>query len=64
MDILSESASETIKDSLQRLNIPFWSSLKRFRLNRKNLNGKIQSWITLYWIILNRVSLNRKTPRN
>ena len=31
---------------------------------RENLNGKIQSWITLYWIILNRVSLNRKTPRN
>ena len=59
MDILSESASETINDSLQRLNIPFWSSLKRLCLNRKNLNGKIQSWITQSW-----ENLNRKTPHN
>ena len=56
--------TETIKDSLQRLNIPFWSSLKRFRLNRKNLNGKILSWITQSWENLNRVVLNRKTPHN
>ena len=41
---------------------PSWSSPAH--LNRKNLNGKIQSWIILNRLTLSWKNLNRETPHN
>ena len=51
-------------DSTAPSSTPSWSSPDRRNQNRKNLNGKIQSWIILNRLPLSWENLNRKTPHN
>ena len=58
-DILSVPASETKKGSLAKMNISYTNCLYRPNQNRPSLHWKIQHWIILY-----RLNLNRASPRN
>ena len=85
-DMFSADGSEMSWAILRRSSTRFWKSLSAQRLRRNprcqtalqkpgpHLNGKSQSWMILFWTILNRLSLirqflnrrnlNRKIPPN